>query len=48
MQYPELNKKFEQLGLPIEYYFGEHIIALFSTLFNYEILFRIWDVVIFE
>lgn len=44
----ELYSKLEELGLSLEYYFGDHILTLFFNLFNPGLAFRIWDVIVFE
>jgi len=44
----EVFSKFEELGLPFEYYFAEHMLTLFINLFNPGLTFRIWDVLFFE
>ncbi len=45
---PEIYHKFEELGLPLEYYFADYMLSLFFTLFNPGLTFRIWDVLFFE
>lgn len=47
-QLPEIAQKFEELGLPVEYYFAEHMLTLFSTLFSPALTFRIWDLIFLE
>jgi len=44
----DLYTKIEEFGLPLEYYFGDHMLNLLFTLFNPGTAFRIWDVLFFE
>ena len=44
----DLYTKIEEFGLPLEYYFGDHMLNLLFTLFNPGMAFRIWDVLFFE
>ena len=44
----EIYDKFEELGLPLEYYFADYMLSLFFTLFNPGLAFRIWDILFFE
>lgn len=44
----EIFNKFDELGLPLEYYFADHMTSLFSDLFNPGLVFRIWDLLFFE
>ena len=44
----ELYSKFDELGLPLEYYFADYIPTLFFGLFNPGLTFRIWDIIFFE
>lgn len=45
---PEIFYKFEELGLPIEEFFADHMLTLFSTLLNPSLAYRVWDMVFFE
>lgn len=45
---PELYKKIKEFGLPLIYYFSKHFLSLFSDLFNEEMCFRLWDILLFE
>lgn len=45
---PELYAKFEEFGLPLEYYFADHMTTLFFNLFNPGLTFRLWDILFFE
>jgi len=40
--------KFEEFGVPLEYYFADHMLTLFVNLFNPGLTFRCWDVIFFE
>jgi len=44
----DIYHKFEELGLPLEYYFGDHMLNLFFSLYNPGLTFRIWDILFFE
>lgn len=44
----EIYNKFDELGLPLEYYFADHMTSLFFNLFNPGLAFRIWDIIFFE
>lgn len=45
---PELNDKFNEMEIPLEFYFSEQLLTMFSGLFSCEILFRVWDVIFYE
>jgi GTPase-activating protein len=45
---PEIYNKFEEFGLPLEYYFADHMTTLFFNLFNPGLTFRLWDILFFE
>jgi len=45
---PEIDTKIQELGLPLEYYFGDHMLNLLFTLFSPGIAFRVWDILFFE
>jgi len=44
----QVFNKFDELGLPLEYYFADHLTSLFINLFNPGLTFRIWDNLFFE
>ncbi|KAL4512018.1 hypothetical protein ABPG72_005020 [Tetrahymena utriculariae] len=44
----DLLKHLNLIGLPIEYYFYNHILSAFCDLFHLETVFRIWDVLYYE
>ena len=45
---PNVYEKFLDIGLPLEYYFAEHMLSLFAGFFNTELTFRIWDLLFLE
>ena len=45
---PEVYEKFEEFGQPLEHYFADHMLTLFSTMFSPGMVFRIWDLVFLE
>ena len=45
---PELWNKFQEIGLPIEYYFADHMLTIFVNLLNPGLTFRIWDLIFLE
>ena len=45
---PEVFQKFEEMGLPLEQYFADHMLTLFSTMFSPAMVFRIWDLIFLE
>ncbi|EAR97119.2 hypothetical protein TTHERM_00476560 (macronuclear) [Tetrahymena thermophila SB210] len=45
---PDLAMKLNEVGLPTEYYFSSHLLTMFSSLFSTDIVFRIWDILLFE
>ena len=45
---PELNFRINQIGLPLEYYFAEHILSCFCQLFSFKCLYRLWDIILYE
>ena len=45
---PKIHDKFQELGVPLDYYFAEHMLTLFINLFNPGLTYRIWDVLFFE
>ena len=44
----DLYNKFQEFGMPLEFYFAEHMLTLFIHLFNPGLTFRLWDVLFFE
>eukprot|EP00825_Cyclidium_porcatum_P014496 TRINITY_DN17793_c0_g1_i1.p1 TRINITY_DN17793_c0_g1~~TRINITY_DN17793_c0_g1_i1.p1 ORF type:complete len:975 (+),score=83.71 TRINITY_DN17793_c0_g1_i1:3-2927(+) len=45
---PEIDELFFKLGFPVEHYFMELMLSIFSGFFYEELLFRIWDHIAFE
>ena len=45
---PDVYKKIQSFGLPLMYYFSKHFLSIFSDIFNEEMCFRIWDILLFE
>jgi hypothetical protein len=45
---PDIHDKICELGLPLEYYFGNCFLDIFSEYFNNELLFRVWDMLFYE
>lgn len=45
---PEIFHKFEELGLPIEEFFADNMLTLFSVMFSPAMTYRIWDLIFFE
>ena len=45
---PEVFSKFEELAIPLEEFFADHMINLFSTMFCPAMTYRIWDLIFFE
>ncbi len=45
---PDLISKFDEIGLPLEFYFSSQLLSMFADLFNCEVVFRIWDVILYE
>ena len=44
---PEVAKKLRAIGFPLEILVYDSIVSLYSDLFNAEVLYRIWDLIIF-
>lgn len=45
---PQIYNKFEELGLPIEEFFADHMLTLFSTMFSPALTYRLWDLIFLE
>ena len=45
---PDIFYKFEELGLPLEEFFADHMLTLFSTLLSPGLTYRIWDLIFLE
>ena len=45
---PEILFKFEELGLPLEEFFADHMLTLFSTMLSPGLTYRIWDIIFLE
>mmetsp|Transcript_14990 Transcript_14990/g.14567 ORF Transcript_14990/g.14567 Transcript_14990/m.14567 type:complete len:204 (+) Transcript_14990:180-791(+) len=45
---PHVCDKLRQMGLPVEYLIYNSIASLYANMFQSEIVFRIWDVIIFN
>lgn len=45
---PDLAAKLNEIGLPTEHYFCNHLLTMFSSLFNSDTVFRIWDILFYE
>ena len=46
--YPKIYNKFLEVGIALEFYFGNCFLNMFSNYLNNEVIFRIWDLLFFE
>lgn len=45
---PELAIKLNEIGLPTEFYLSKHLLTMFANTFNSDIVFRLWDIILYE
>ena len=45
---PKVHYKFLEVGISLEFYFGDCFLNMYSNFLSNEIMFRVWDILFFE